>query len=150
MRLKALTTVKTTFSFLTAPSGSPLSIDNDEDAEKSKRACAKQLTDDIIQKTDAFIVACYSSHPLVPWLQKQPQVQSAKKFVTGIFEASVAVSLRLTEKPSKFGIISSGKVWEKLLTEAVAGLPGNVSAQFGGVTTTGMELDDAAEEIREC
>lgn len=125
---------------MTGPAEAPVSINNEEDAEESKKHCVKMLNDDLIEEMDAFIVACYSSHPLVPWLVEHQLVKKRDKFVIGIFEASVELSLRLAPESKKFAIISSGKVWEKLLTEAVRRLPDLANSRFGGVATTGRSL----------
>lgn len=109
----------------------------------------------LLSKYDGFLVACYSQHPLVPWLKEQDKIATNNKCVTGIFEASVATSLQLIKPSQKFGIVSTGKVWEQILSEAVAALLGTeevASRKFAGVETTGLnavELHDApAEEVR--
>lgn len=145
---------KVEYHYFTAPSG-PSSINNEGDAAESLEHCAAALKDgSYLKEYDAFLVACYSHHPLVQWLKDQPQVKG--KPVTGIFEASVNRSLHSIESHESFGIVSTGKVWEKLLSEAVElyfsaelGVkPGN---KFAGVETTGLnatELHDApAEEV---
>lgn len=72
------------------------------------------------------------------------------KSVTGIFEASVTTALQLIRPDEKFGIVSTGKVWESLLSEAVTALLGHDgSSRFAGVETTGLnatELHDAPQE----
>lgn len=116
---------------------------------------------------------------------KEPQ-DIHKKYVSGIFEASVAASLGfLAQTPlvhvdtenrvvyteadskgtemAKFGIVSTGKVWEEGLSRAVDHLlakesgsapstPQHGSGRFAGVETTGLsavELHDLpAEEVR--
>jgi Asp/Glu/hydantoin racemase len=99
----------------------------------------------------------------VPALQAHVGAQG--KPVTGIFEASVAASLQLLQPGESFGIVSTGKVWEAILSEAVANLLGTdgssgsgsgsgvASSRFAGVETTGLsatELHDVpAAEVRE-
>lgn len=76
--------------------------------------------------------------------------------MTGIFEASVSTALQITKPHQKFGIVSTGKVWEAILTSAVVDFLGlgtqRASERFAGVETTGLnatELHDApAEEVR--
>jgi Asp/Glu/hydantoin racemase len=104
---------------------------------------------------DGFLVACYSKHPLVPILKGEAAVKSARKPVTGIFEASVSTSLQLIHPNEKFGIVSTGKVWEQILSEAVVdflGTGSEASKRFAGVETTGLnatDLHDAPpEEVR--
>lgn len=79
------------------------------------------------------------------------------KLVTGIFEASVSTSLLAIRPDERFGIVSTGKVWEDLLAGAVRAFlgaegKGRVEGRFAGVQTTGLnasELHDAPpEEVR--
>jgi len=152
--VNALGFKETKFSFFTAPSG-PKSINDEDDAAESLKHCAASL-DKIISDYDGFLVGCYSQHPMVPWLKEKV---TGDKMVTGIFEASVATALQMIRPEEKFGIVSTGKVWEELLTEAVAALLGTsavieptkaVSARFAGVETTGLsatELHDAPPEL---
>lgn len=105
----------------------------------------------VLDQHDGFLVACYSHHPLVPILKEK-----SGKPVTGIFEASVGTSLQIIHPKQKFGIVSTGKVWEKILTEAVELFLGTgkatISERFAGVETTGLnatDLHDAPpEEVR--
>jgi Asp/Glu/hydantoin racemase len=163
------------------------SINNGEDSVRSALYCLPSLKL-LVPRYDAFLVACYSAHPLVGMLKdvirehtgrKHIQEEMAgkgsdsnrKKYVTGIFEASVSTSLALVssynivtgfEKSSSsetFGIISTGKVWEEELSSAVVDmLSGSQGAdqdretrRFGGVETTGLtavELHSTpAEEV---
>ena len=92
------------------------------------------------------------------------------KPVLGIFEASVTIALQLLNpvrtRRECFGIVSTGKVWEGLLTAGVAHMLGDELAEggsllrlkdskpkknlrFAGVETTGLnaeELHDAPQE----
>ena len=92
----------------------------------------------------------------------------ARKPAVGIFEASVTAGLHLASlvRHERFGIVSTGKVWEGLLTEAVGRMLGSSSSAseeeeeggtssakgnplFAGVETTGLnatELHDAPQE----
>ncbi|KAL1798010.1 hypothetical protein ACET3X_004616 [Alternaria dauci] len=91
----------TAYTYFTAPSG-PKSINNEDDARESVQHCLPALRNEI-DKHDGFLVACYSQHPLVPLLKEEPGVKTARKPVTGIFEASVAASLQLVHPEEKFG-----------------------------------------------
>ena len=109
----------------------------------------------LLDRHDGFLVACYSKHPLVPILKSQDKVRTARRPVTGIFEASVSTSLQIIAPDEKFGIISTGKVWEDILSEAVVDFLGTgpeASKRFAGVETTGLnatDLHDApTEEVR--
>lgn len=144
---------KTEYVYFTAPSG-PKSINNEDDAAESARHCLPHLKQ-YVDNTDGFLVACYSKHPLVPQLKAETTIQERGKLVTGIFEASVSTSLQIIAPHEKFGIISTEKVWEAILSEAVQDFLGTGSAtseRFAGVETTGLnatELHDApAEEVR--
>ncbi|KAH8722436.1 Asp/Glu/hydantoin racemase [Phaeosphaeriaceae sp. PMI808] len=139
--------------YFTASSG-PKSINNEDDAGESVKHCLPKLRQDL-EHHDGFLVACYSQHPLVPLLKEEVLIKEARKPVTGIFEASVSTSLQVIHPDEKFGIISTGKVWEDILTEATVaylGTGSNASKRFAGVETTGLtatDLHDApAEEVR--
>ncbi|KAF2851367.1 hydantoin racemase-like protein [Plenodomus tracheiphilus IPT5] len=143
----------TAHEYFTAPSG-PKSINNEDDAAESVKHCIPYLKEES-GRYDGFLVACYSQHPLVPTLKEVPAIKNARKPVTGIFEASVSTSLQLIHPNEKFGIISTGKVWESILTEATIAFLGTgseASKRFAGAETTGLnatDLHDApAEEVR--
>jgi len=177
------------FDYFTAPSTSVTlpggrvidgvpSIDSGEDSARSALHC-RSFLEPLLSKHDAFLVACYSAHPLVGMLKEsidKPQEmagyeeplirQSAagessrrRKYVTGIFEASVSTSLTLIssfqlfddrnlkkrQATDMFGIITTGSIWKSELTEAVAqmlvrpdGNDGNSTSRFAGVETTGL------------
>ena len=133
--------LQTRYGFFTAPSG-PASINSPEDASESTQQCLPHL-DPLLGQYDGFLVACYSEHPLVPALKAQPTVLEGRKPVTGIFEASISASLQLIGPKPQFGIITSGKAWEQLLTDAVhAYLGSESSSKFGGVESTGLNATD--------
>ncbi|KAF2489882.1 hydantoin racemase-like protein [Lophium mytilinum] len=138
---------ETNHTFFTSPTG-PTSINDETDAADSARHALPHLLP-LLPQHSGFLVACYSKHPLVPLLKSK----SPATPVTGIFEASVATALQLIAPDERFGIVSTGKVWEGILSEAVADLLGaGGSARFAGVETTGLTatgLHDApAEEVR--
>ncbi|PLB43494.1 putative DCG1-like protein [Aspergillus steynii IBT 23096] len=145
------------FNYFTAPSESVTladgriiegvpSINSGEDSAKSALHCMP-FVEPLIPKYDAFLVACYSAHPLVGMLKKAitnledsasigdaPGPAATRKCVTGIFEASVVTSLSLissfhligdqgygkAQANDTFGIISTGSVWKEELGKAVA------------------------------
>lgn len=137
-------------SFYTAPHPSPPSINNEEDAILSTEVVLSDLGSDLDQY-DAFLVACYSVHPLVVELKKKVK---PNKYVMGIFEASVMMSLGLLMQGSGrtlgggeaekegFGIVSTGKYWEDVLGDGVREFLGVKNGQscdrFKGVETTGL------------
>ncbi|KAK6007662.1 hypothetical protein QM012_004476 [Aureobasidium pullulans] len=145
----------TQHTYFTAPSG-PASINNEDDAAESARHCLEPLLP-LLETHDAFLVCCYSAHPLVGQLKARPEIAGRRKPVTGIFEASVSSSLQAIGPGERFGIVSTGKVWEATLREAVdnyLGVEDNTegSAAFAGVQTTGLnatELHDTSPvEVR--
>jgi len=126
----------------------------------STQNCIQALSDSDYLGYEGFLVACYSDHPLVAWLKSQPAIEQKKKPVTGIFEASIWKSLNVISKQAKFGIVSTGKVWEDLLSKAVVkyskeelGKESALKDVFAGVETTGLnatDLHDApAEEVKQ-
>ncbi|CAG5180829.1 uncharacterized protein ALTATR162_LOCUS9455 [Alternaria atra] len=154
LQFKDLEKQQTAHEYFTAPSG-PKSINNEDDAADSVQHCLPALRKDLLDRHDAFLVACYSQHPLVPLLKQEAAVKNTRKPVTGIFEASVAASLQAIHPDEKFGIVSTGKVWESILTDATTAFLGTgteANKRFAGVETTGLnatDLHDApAEEVR--
>ncbi|KAF8705150.1 flavin adenine dinucleotide binding, partial [Rhizoctonia solani] len=125
-----------TLSFFTGPSECPKSIDDEEGCHASARVCLSQLLPSLhAQEYDAYLVACYSEHPLPRLLREASQ---GKVPTLGIFEASVLYSLAHTTSSDKFGIITTGQVWETLLTNALANFLGaRDSTRFAGVMSTG-------------
>ncbi|TAQ86021.1 hypothetical protein B7494_g5650 [Chlorociboria aeruginascens] len=144
-------------SFYTALAG-PDSINDENDALESGIICLKDL-EPVLSEYDAFLVACYSVHPLVSLIRERvrPGVH-----VMGIFEASITTSLSLldytsksgAERFGKFGIVSTGRYWSKALSEGLAWFLGHEDirncAAFKRVETTGLtaaELHTTAPEV---
>ncbi|KAE9375092.1 hypothetical protein N431DRAFT_436636 [Stipitochalara longipes BDJ] len=141
----------------TAPSG-PSSINNEDDAQASAVVVFSDLETELFQY-DAFLVACYSVHPLVEMLREK---LAPHQHVTGIFEASISTALALlplelgSTRKQKFGIVSTGTYWKRALSEGVAAFLGirdmdslDGCARFKGVETTGLsaiELHTAPPE----
>jgi Asp/Glu/hydantoin racemase len=142
----------------TAPSG-PSSINNEDDTLESAKIVFADLSPDLT-KYDAYLVACYSVHPLVGMLREKVP---GHIHVTGIFEASISTSLAVLpmryevgskDKRSKFGIVSTGTYWEKALSDGVENFLAlkelHGSRRFKGVETTGLnagELHSAPPEV---
>jgi Asp/Glu/hydantoin racemase len=154
--------LKVEYSFFTCPPPGVPSINSPEDAAKSAEACLPHVLP-LIPHHDAFLVACYSQHPLVNILRSECTKvaaaataggQGPRKYVNGIFEASVTTSLALIAEEQSFGIVSTGKVWEDALTKAVyqfVGTGERGSDKYIGCETTGLnatELHDLpADEV---
>lgn len=106
----------------------------------------------MIKDYEGFLICCYSPHPLVSLLEEQPEVRDHGKIVTGIFEASVATSLQAIHPKESFGIVSTGQVWEEILSEAIGALLGGSSNRFAGVQTTGLNATElhttSPEEVK--
>lgn len=132
---------KTKFSYFTAPSGVP-SINNEDDAAVSAEHCLPALKSKMADH-DAFLVCCYSQHPLVSQLRSEMAKIGSTKPVTGIFEASVAVCMQIINSYDSFGIVSTGSQWEEILGEAVQDLLGSNGPQrYAGTLTTGLNADE--------
>lgn len=148
----------------TAPSG-PNSINNEDDAHETALIILKDFAENpSLNDYDAYVVACYSQHPLVPALRKrQRTAEGSMKPVVGIFEASISLSLNIVNScglvfgagskmesvPSKFGIVTTGMAWIPLLTMGVNAYLGagysedkSMSATFKGVESTGLNADE--------
>lgn len=93
------------YTFFTSPSPGIPSINSPSDAARSAEICFPSLVP-LVPHHDAFLVACYSAHPLVGLLKgecarltaaatKGAEGSGARKYVTGIFEASCLASLGL-------------------------------------------------------
>lgn len=149
-------------SYFTCPPPGIPSINSPADAAKSAEYCLPHVVP-LLSQYDAFLVACYSHHPLVQQLKEETIKLSnaatshgsgARKHVTGIFEASVLASLSLLPHDGSFGIVSTGKVWESALTDAVHDFlgAGDIS-RYVGTETTGLNADQLhdlpAEQVRE-
>lgn len=149
-------------SYFTCPSPGIPSINSPADAQKSAEYCLPHLLPQIPHH-DAFLVACYSHHPLVQQLKDESTKLStaatshgsgAHKHVTGIFEASVLAALSLIPEGVSFGIVSTGKVWETALTNAIHSFFGSSRmSRYAGTETTGLNADQLhdlpAEQVRE-
>lgn len=135
------------------------SINSSVDSAKTALVCRD--TTQYIPDFDAFLVACYSAHPLVGILRKAIAEYESKhtgqrhRYVTGIFESSVTTSLSLIsafnlttvmyardQVEDSFGIVTTGSGWKQELTNAVTemlvGKDRETPSCFAGVETTGL------------
>ncbi|BCR86465.1 aspartate/glutamate racemase family protein [Aspergillus chevalieri] len=163
------------FDYFTAPSTESVTLDqrtihgissinSGEDSVASALHC-RLFVEPLVSKYDGFLVACYSAHPLVGMLKEaiqkyeETQPTGPRKYVTGIFEASIVTSLSLissfqmigepglhkAQAPDTFGIVSTGNTWETELSYAVKDMlissGSDIKAsnmRFAGVATTGL------------
>lgn len=139
--------------FYTGPSPCIHSIDNEEQAGQTNNVISKKWFSNVdsffkVPVFGAYLVACYSAHPLVSTLRHR----YPSRHVTGILEASVWIalsmgsSLDLGVQDPKFGIVTTGTYWEEALSTAVRDLIVNrrttifnsALGRFKGVTSTGL------------
>ncbi|KXL51618.1 hypothetical protein M433DRAFT_150472 [Acidomyces richmondensis BFW] len=110
----------------------------------SAAACLPALKEKLDH--DAFLICCYSQHPLVSQLREYLRHLDPAghcKVVVGIFEASIAISLQSTNVSEKFGIVSTGKQWKGILDAAVGEFLGTKSSKrYAGTETTGLNADE--------
>jgi Asp/Glu/hydantoin racemase len=139
-------------STYTGPNESPSSINNGTDIERSTKAVLEDLeTKGIMSSYDGVLIACYSVHSLVDDLeQTHPQ---RGPIITGIFEASILTALSIipantagSKTDRKWGIVTTGKFWEKHLEIGVKQFLGSAgdfnNAKFAGVESTGLNAGD--------
>lgn len=135
------------------------SINNGEESAQSALNCSSVL--DTIAEYDAFLVACYSAHPLVGMIRQKIKAlegsasSTRTKYVTGIFEGSITASLSLIsgfefltpgslqkqQIAQSFGIVTTGSAWKDELNKGVNEMlvgAGLQSAGFAGTETTGL------------
>lgn len=103
----------------------------------------------MIHEHDAFLVACYSDHPLIHMLRESQCMKhfstissrlqlldtATHKLVMGILEASVIDALA---RGSKFGVLTTGVSWVAPLTKVISELLGASKEDFAGVVATGL------------
>lgn len=98
--------------FYTAPKVAPLEIDGYDTSIASAEIVYPEIVRDHLKNYDAFLVCCYSDHPLINELRKVTD-----KPILGIFQATITYAL--TQSPAKFGILTSTRSWEAILDKAV-------------------------------
>ncbi|KXS97522.1 hypothetical protein AC578_4606 [Pseudocercospora eumusae] len=137
----------TKFTYFTAPTGVP-SINNETDAHLSTEACLPPLKSKL-QHDDynAFLICCYSQHPLIAELRTAALLSSSPSssniIITGIFESSIATVLQILNTYDAFGIVSTGAQWREILDDAVQELLGTkASERYIGTETTGLNANE--------
>lgn len=124
--------------FYTAPPSAPKSINDEETSEASKKETLPDLLNflesaNVVEHGEprsyaAYLVACYSAHPLTPILRELLRVP-----VLNIFEASV---IRGRSLGLPFGIVTTGQYWESALSAGMADIKLNASGEYAEDTAT--------------
>lgn len=120
------------YKFFTPHSG-PKQIDSYTTEITSANACLVEL-EPILHQHDAFLVACYSDHPLVHILREHTD-----KPVLGIFQASILHAMALGT--GKYAIVTTARIWESLLDDAVSAFTGS-HHNYVGTFSTGLGVLD--------
>lgn len=123
-----------TLRYHTGPEQAPPSVDD----YTTSVASAAHTFDSLVprlgrtEQVDAYLVACFSDHPLVEVLREY-----TTKPVLGIFEASMMHALALGQP---FGIVTTGRYWEGALKNGAKRIFGteDLGGAFLGVASTGM------------
>ncbi|RCK57710.1 Uncharacterized protein C1F7.10 [Candida viswanathii] len=98
--------------FYTAPSDSPAEI-TPKNSLCSESAVLKDFTtNEALKEYDAFLVCCYSDHPLV-----QSLAQITHKPVLGIMQATLLYALLMAD--TKLFILTSTSDWEPVLDQGI-------------------------------
>ncbi|GJC90134.1 uncharacterized protein ColLi_12972 [Colletotrichum liriopes] len=121
--------------------GCPPCIENQAQALESTRAMLPRAIDYINSHTlDGVLVCCFSDHPLVYALRELATIP-----VTGIFQAALQEA---SQGGGKFGIVTTARAWETLLTDSVGNL--GFREYSAGVAATGLgplELKSLDREV---
>lgn len=122
--------------FYTAPASAPPSINDEATTALSTSETLPDLLQRLSKDTQrslfsAYLIACYSDHPLTSALRREVDVP-----VLNIFQASVLYA-KLLVLP--FGIVTTGSYWEPVLERATKRfLLGNDSEVEGGPNPVGF------------
>jgi Asp/Glu/hydantoin racemase len=103
----------------------------------------QHLAEDIDRnRYDAIVVACFSVHSL----RFHSLDFSYSPVTTDIFKASILASMSLLSAGETWGIVTTGKFWEKHLSDGVRAFLGQgqdaENSKFAGVYTTGLNAGD--------
>ena len=139
---------------MTGPSSSPKTIDDEEDAMKSAVACLPKIIERMGEPNppSAVLVACYSDHPLVQMLRKE--IGRPNFHVLGILDASVISAVKHIKPGEKFGIVTTGKQWEPLLTDGALRVLDEIDDEaepdcLAGVVGTGLGVLEFHDEEKD-
>jgi Asp/Glu/hydantoin racemase len=150
--LEDFTNAQVNIDFYTAPATAPPSINDEETTRLSTEKTLPGVMQYIARRGQepqhppysAYLVACYSAHPITPILRT-----SLASPVINIFEASV-IKARSLGRP--FGIVTTGQYWESALGDAVPSIAIGAEGQsdpklgsqdnFVGVRSTGLTASE--------
>ncbi|KAI0685582.1 Asp/Glu/hydantoin racemase [Cytidiella melzeri] len=118
-------------AFYTAPSTAPPSINDEETSALS----ASETLPDLLKYSanpsfSAYLIACFSDHPLTWALREEVSAP-----VLNIFQASI-LHARMLSLP--FGIVTTGKYWVPVLQKATESFFTGRIEDFVGVRSTGL------------
>ena len=100
-----------------------------------------------LNEYSGFLIAGYADLLLVPLLS---EYLDHTKPVVGIFQASLTVALQMLAPGAKFGILTTGKQYEGILTESVRRFLGAASdsstvERLGGVAATEIKFEELGD-----
>ncbi|WBW75533.1 hydantoin racemase family [Schizosaccharomyces osmophilus] len=126
--LDSCTPLDVELQYLSGPPNGPASIESVFDGILTASFVMRHFKQNPPQ-CDAFLVACYSDHPLVSALR-----EAYKKPCLGIMQASIFAALSLGRKVA---IVTTTKRYEPLLSAGVRAM-GISDSVFAGVVSTGL------------
>uniref|UniRef100_V5E3V1 Uncharacterized protein n=2 Tax=Kalmanozyma brasiliensis (strain GHG001) TaxID=1365824 RepID=V5E3V1_KALBG len=135
----------TSLSFLTGPPSSPASIQTPAEsiisaAETYKHLITTSPSQDLsLYPTDAFLVACFSDHPLAPMLRP------SGKPTLHLLEAAILHALLVGVK---FGVLTTGKSVVPDVEAGVRRVMGGNSDRYIGTHATGLGVVELKEGDR--
>ncbi len=125
---------RTQVATVTNTSG-PLSIEGFFDEVLSAPGVLEYLVAEE-ENYDAFVIACYSSHPAVT-----AGKEAIRKPVVGILEASLLVASLVSQR---FAIVTTSPRWEPLLAEGVRQI--GLESRCAAIKSSGLAVLDLAEK----
>jgi Asp/Glu/hydantoin racemase len=134
-------------SYFTAPSDGPPSINDVVTSVQSAAVSFRGLTTEstgstLLDKHDAFLVCCFSDHPLIHMLR-----ESTEKPVCGIFEAAIAHALTSARS---FGVLTTVPGALDLLGTGVRNFLGaHKSDRYAGSVASGLGVVELQEGDRD-
>ncbi|PPQ69016.1 hypothetical protein CVT24_000091 [Panaeolus cyanescens] len=132
----------TYLNFYTAPIIAPAQIMDLTTGIQTASICFDDLKKKgLIDQYDAFLVCCFSDHPLTHILREH-----TPKPVINILEAAISHSLLIGQR---FGIITTGSGYKYIYHKDVKNFMGNTSDRFAGLVASGLGVVELREGVRE-